>query len=580
MPENLIIKNQKPEININIIKGVDNKLKNLGELYFSAYENRYKGEKVSVSDNIKVNYKDKELTINSQENTELANIKIENEMYGVFECTINFRTVDNLELSGIEISKEANKKSYIVGENFDSDGMVIEAIYSNEIGKKITDYQLENNINLASNQAKVKIKYNGCETEHGIKVYNNDEITTMSFNDINLYQEIKKALKEYILFINDEKKIIKASKEACDEIKIKNNNITDLTGISNLPDLIVLEIDGGTYTDVTELSQLDNLVILKIRNNYTISDIGILSHASNLRRLELENTKNIDIKQLYESNVYSVTQTLNSSELKEKNGKIVLPTYVKYLKDRGANITAYTKYYMKDEKYAGTRSVLCSIEEDGDDLVVNLDKDVTDEKKEKYRYISIVIHGELIVDGKACQIDNSLRINYTVDTSSPNPNPSPTPSPTPTPYTTLQYVTKNNQKYITGIDVENNTVSNILTQENFKNTQDLRAKDKTGKVLGTFDRIGTGVTIEILDNDGNVKDTYIVAIKGDTDEDGIINIYDIMKLIELVFDKDKDYEWSVVEKLSGEIDNSDTDKKPNLYDILRLIEYNFDGVKW
>lgn len=69
-----------------------------------------------------------------------------------------------------------------------------------------------------------------------------------------------------------------------------------------------------------------------------------------------------------------------------------------------------------------------------------------------------------------------------------------------------------------------------------------------------------------------------VIIKGDLDGNEEVDIYDILRLIELVFDDNK--EWTKEEKIAGEVDEQSTDQNPNIYDIVRLIEYVFDDKKW
>ena len=65
--------------------------------------------------------------------------------------------------------------------------------------------------------------------------------------------------------------------------------------------------------------------------------------------------------------------------------------------------------------------------------------------------------------------------------------------------------------------------------------------------------------------------------KGDVDGDGDINVYDIVRLAELVFDENA--QWTEREKLAGEIDGYNTDSYPDIYDVLKLVEYCFDGVE-
>lgn len=136
----------------------------------------------------------------------------------------------------------------------------------------------------------------------------------------------------------------------------------------------------------------------------------------------------------------------------------------------------------------------------------------------------------------------------------------------------------NNIKYITEITTENSEVKTIIKNSNLINAN-VKITDINGKELKDTDNVGTGTKIEILDNDNNLVDSYTVAIKGDINGDGKIDLYDIQNLIEIVFDKGKDYKWSDLEKLAGEC-TGDKEGNPDIYDVMRLIEYHFDKKTW
>lgn len=188
---------------------------------------------------------------------------------------------------------------------------------------------------------------------------------------------------------------------------------------------------------------------------------------------------------------------------------------------------------------------------------------------------------EITISYKEDGMENYLiaKVNITVNPVI-MPSPSPTPSQNPVNNTKIEYIIENNEKYIISINEENNRISDILTKQNFPEAQTLKAKDKNGQELKDNERLGTGSVIELLDSTGKVIDKYTIAIKGDLDGNGKIDLYDILKLIELVLDNDTNYNWTVLEKISGETDGDKNIDKPNLYDIVRLMEYFFDGIKW
>ena len=73
-------------------------------------------------------------------------------------------------LESIEIKTPPTKTEYVEGQDFDKTGMIVEAIYSNETRKEITDYTIENGDDLQVGQTEVTIKYMGQKAIQKIKV--------------------------------------------------------------------------------------------------------------------------------------------------------------------------------------------------------------------------------------------------------------------------------------------------------------------------------------------------------------------------------------------------------------------------
>ena len=79
------------------------------------------------------------------------------------------KEVQNL-LTSINIKTPPTKTEYTEGENFDSNGMVVEAIYQDGTKKDITDYKIENGTGLKLNQKSVTITYEEKTVEQPITV--------------------------------------------------------------------------------------------------------------------------------------------------------------------------------------------------------------------------------------------------------------------------------------------------------------------------------------------------------------------------------------------------------------------------
>ena len=69
---------------------------------------------------------------------------------------------------------------------------------------------------------------------------------------------------------------------------------------------------------------------------------------------------------------------------------------------------------------------------------------------------------------------------------------------------------------------------------------------------------------------------YKVIVKGDITGEGIVNLYDVVKLVRLVHNENA--VWSGAMTMAGKVTNAEG--IPQVADIERLISYCFDGVKW
>lgn len=90
-------------------------------------------------------------------------------------------TVTPNPLMKINVTKQPNKTKYVVGQNFDKNGMVVTGTFQDQTTQEILDYTIEDGTNLQKEQTKVTIKYNGKTTEQSIEV-EEKTITGISIN--------------------------------------------------------------------------------------------------------------------------------------------------------------------------------------------------------------------------------------------------------------------------------------------------------------------------------------------------------------------------------------------------------------
>ncbi len=102
-------------------------------------------------------------------------------------------TVTPNPLQSIAITKEPNKKEYLVGEDFDKTGMVVTGTYQDNDTYEIIDYKVENGTNLNVNQTSVTIEYEGKTTTQAITVRSK----AINSNFDNIRTEIQKVQAYY-----------------------------------------------------------------------------------------------------------------------------------------------------------------------------------------------------------------------------------------------------------------------------------------------------------------------------------------------------------------------------------------------
>ena len=345
-----------------------------------------------------------------------------------------------------------------------------------------------------------------------------DETVDIQFNDIGLYKSI----------------ILGNNIETLDEDEENKKAIFEKNIIEQIESLVVND-NYGEITDLTGLDSFCNLKSLDIQNiNATyITEIEKILELPNITEVKIDSSCKLE-------------------ELETNSDKMYLPQFLQEIVQTQSNSIITANIYYGEDNEA---EILVNKDDNGK-LYVILDNKVSTNKPAGDREVQFKVSGG-ITDSSTCSVV------YTVTA----------------PLTNFETIQIEEEEYIL-ISTEDNNVQSILTQENFPNTNyEIRAIDIKGNTLTDNDKIGTGTRIEILSGE-EVVQTYNIAIKGDIDCDGAIDLYDILTLIDLVFDTDSSYVWNECVRLAGKCAENSSTENPDLYDILRLIEYHFDDVKW
>lgn len=151
----------------------------------------------------------------------------------------------------------------------------------------------------------------------------------ISYNKIQHIEKINKELESLIFLVLNDNQILDIG--SLEGIQLKwldahNNNISDFTVISSLPELKLLTLSNTGMKELPPLEELVNLEMLNISNN-SISDITPLSELKNLKDLDLagNNIKdllplkdliNLELLYLKDNEIVEVSQLSSLKNLK------------------------------------------------------------------------------------------------------------------------------------------------------------------------------------------------------------------------------------------------------------------------
>ncbi len=116
---------------------------------------------------------------------------------------------------------------------------------------------------------------------------------------------------------------------------INSNTISDLTPLSGLTQLTLLDLDGNAISEVTALSGLANLVVLRVGGN-VIRDITALSGLTNLVVLRLWDNNISDLSPLVANRGLGAGEVISVSE-NPLNGASI-NVHIPALQDRGVEV--------------------------------------------------------------------------------------------------------------------------------------------------------------------------------------------------------------------------------------------------
>lgn len=423
-----------------------NDFKEIGQNLSNIYNTRYQVENQNILDIKGADFDSKNnsfIIINNPE--EQTTIKINGGKFDNSTITYNIRSTNNAELLGLQVTKGADKRVYIKGEDFDITGMEIYGVYSNNSWTKLDDYEVINGKELQPDQETIIIKKDDKEIEFNIisetddyydpnnywyiVVYDEDQVAKLTFDNKPLYDYMCKELND-IIQIDDTLQMIVLPKSVLESVYsliIKCDEIDTLDGLENIiPNLLSIEFNGKNLKDIRALKDY-GIFSIEIANNDYLEDLNILKDNDNLAILTLKNTKIKEINKLknvseltinshiipdfkeIENNLRAIflTQTVDLSELEYENNIYKLPDYMqdvlngvlpsKIDKQKvEINVNAEINYLLRDKSYANSnKTEKFELENNNGIWTVNLAHFIqNNDIKDRQIIISIDIIGE------------------------------------------------------------------------------------------------------------------------------------------------------------------------------------------
>jgi len=124
---------------------------------------------------------------------------------------------------------------------------------------------------------------------------------------------------------------------------------------------------------------------------------------------------------------------------------------------------------------------------------------------------------------------------------------------------------------------EETTIETIKESLALPSKYEIETTNINGEILTDSQYAGTGSKIKVKNQENEIIKSYTVIVKGDMTGEGEVNLFDIVKLISYIFDKEEGYIWDEALRKAGRV--TEEEGVPMLFDIQKLIRHCFDGEK-
>lgn len=379
---------------------------------------------------------------------------------------------------------------------------------------------------------------------------------------------------------------------------LDNNEIEDLTAISNIISLTKLNANNNKIEKIDALSKLTKLETISLINN-NISDSSVFSNMNNLKYLYIKNNKinslgslmnNSVIKEIYsaENRIETIDillkkDTLKIIDMRKNNIKHVLEEsiHANYLDVSENNISDLT--FLMESKATRLNYNKQSIEQNslivlGSEYVkIDLPK-VFDVYSSEYEIKVFGLmdykleNGYIIVPAKEFNEggfiirvvkDNIEYLSYKMSIDN---------SIIDGVSRVLSVKNLTDQLIVSGIDTENLKIEKFLDEYNFEDKYTISFLNN-GNSLDINNFISTGTTMRVFDSEKELYQDFTVVVYGDVNGDGKITSVDALCVISNKISGDAGLNGAYLQSAKITYDSKNNNTMPSAVDALAIIKH-------
>ncbi len=419
-------------------------------------------------------------------------------------------------MTGIAITTEPNKTTYIEGQNFDSTGMKVTASYNDNTSQEVTDYTITDGSNLTVGKTNVTISY----TENGV--------TKTATQDITV----------------SEKKLTGISvTKVPDKTTYTEGQNFDKSGM-----IITATYDNGTTKEVTTYTITDgnNLTVEKTNVTISYTENGVTKTVTQAVTVNQKVLSSIRVSTVPSKTTYIEGQNFDSAGMKitASYNNNTSQEVTDYTITDGSNLTVgktnvTISYTENGVTKTTTQDIIVSEKKLTGISVTKVPDKMTYTEGQNFDKSGMIIMATYdngtkkevttytITDGNNLMVGKTnVTISYTENGVTKTTTQAITVTKLETNFEGYNEVNTDGNKYICNIN-PSTTLGNILKKIKTNGKMTVYSNDNKETTDNNV-KIASGMKLKISLNSENLE--FTIVVKGDTDGDGESNLRDILSI--------------------------------------------------